>query len=283
MSLKKKKKKKKKMQPASQQQQQQQEQHPPQPERQQQGAGSQQQARQQRAEGQQQQLQAPAQHPHQHAGGQPQQRQTGGQQQHQQQSGTRQQQRQPGGGQQQQPQQQQSDRYQLESLTHLFVHCPVAVAVWAWFAGVWRRVQQDAAVDYRSARILLLDDSTVWQPPQRLCQLWTYLRLLMLESIWVVRCASEGRPFSSTAIIMRFRAALQQQLAQDWLRVQGDIRLDCGVPLSWLRGRNPVMSAEKFEAKWQQQGELYAAVEGGGVRLLLQDLEAQQGGEGEDG
>jgi hypothetical protein len=271
------------MQPASQQQQQQQEQHPPQPERQQQGAGSQQQARQQRAEGQQQQLQAPAQHPHQHAGGQPQQRQTGGQQQHQQQSGTRQQQRQPGGGQQQQPQQQQSDRYQLESLTHLFVHCPVAVAVWAWFAGVWRRVQQDAAVDYRSARILLLDDSTVWQPPQRLCQLWTYLRLLMLESIWVVRCASEGRPFSSTAIIMRFRAALQQQLAQDWLRVQGDIRLDCGVPLSWLRGRNPVMSAEKFEAKWQQQGELYAAVEGGGVRLLLQDLEAQQGGEGEDG
>jgi hypothetical protein len=55
--------------------------------------------------------------------------------------------------------------YQLESLTHLFVQCPVAVAVWAWFAGVWQRVLPGAAVDFSSVRILLLDDSTVWQPP----------------------------------------------------------------------------------------------------------------------
>src|SRR5690242_16433004 len=88
------------------------------------------------------------------------------------------------------------------------------------FARVWSRVQQDAAVDFGNPRILLLDDSTVWQPPQQLYQLWTYMRLLMLESIWVARCASESRPFSSAAVIMRFRAALQQQLTQDWLRTQ---------------------------------------------------------------
>ncbi len=157
--------------------------------------------------------------------------------------------------------------YHLESLTHLFVHCPVAV--WAWFACVWSRVQQDAAVDYSNPRILLLDDSTVWQPPEQLHQLWTYMRLLMLESIWVVRSASEGRPFSSIAVIMRFRAALQQQLTQDWLRTQRDIRLDCGVPLSWLRGHNPVMSLEKFQAKWQQPGGIYAAADGEGIHLLL--------------
>jgi hypothetical protein len=149
----------------------------------------------------------------------------------------------------------------------------VAVAAWAWFARVWSQVQPDAVVDFSSVRILLLDDSTAWQPPQPLCQLWTYLRLLMLESIWVVRCASDGRPFSSTAIIIRFRTALQQQLSQDWLRTQGDIRLDCGVPMSWLRGRDPVLSPEKFEAKWQRQGVLYTAVEGGGVRLVLPGLD----------
>ena len=132
------------------------------------------------------------------------------------------------------------DSYQLETLTHLFVQCPIAVAVWAWFARVWSKVQPDAAVDFSSARVLLLDDSAAWRPPQPLCQLWTYLRLLMLESIWVVRCASNGRPFTSTAILTRFRTALQQQLSQDWLRTRGDIRLDCGVPMSWLRGRDPV-------------------------------------------
>jgi hypothetical protein len=161
------------------------------------------------------------------------------------------------------------ESYHIETLTHLFVQCPVAVAVWSWFARVWSRVQPDAAVDFSSARILLLDDSTVWQPPQPLRQLWAYMRLLMLESIWVVRCASNGRPFTSTAIIIRFRAALQQQLSQDWLRTQGDIRLDCGVPMSWLRGRDPVMSAAKFEARWQRQGLLYTVVAGVGARLVL--------------
>jgi hypothetical protein len=216
---------------------------------------------------------------------QPRQHSRGTQSQQQQQSsrGAQLQQQQHSGAQQSpgQPQQQQQpagalllgspapDSYQLETLTHLFVQCPIAVAVWAWFARVWSQVQPDAAVDFSSARVLLLDDSAAWRPPQPLCQLWTYLRLLMLESIWVVRCASNGRPFTSTAILTRFRTALQQQLSQDWLRSQGDIRLDCGVPMSWLRGRNPVLSAAKFEAKWQHQGLLYTVADGQGARLVL--------------
>jgi hypothetical protein len=161
------------------------------------------------------------------------------------------------------------DSYQLESLSHLFVQCPVAVAVWAWFAQVWHRVQPGETVDFSSTRILLLDDSSVWQPPAQLRQLWTYLRLLLLESFWVVRCASEGRPYSSAAVTHRFRAALQQQLSQDWLRTQGDIRLNSGVPLSWLRGRNPELLPERFAAKWQQPGVLYAVGDGTGPRLVL--------------
>jgi hypothetical protein len=169
----------------------------------------------------------------------------------------------------QQQQQPGPDSYQLESLSHLFVLCPVAVAVWAWFASVWQRVQPGTAVDFSSIRILLLDDSTVWQPPPALQQLWTYLRLLLLESFWVVRCASEGRPYSSAAVIHRFRAALQQQLTHDWMRSQGDIRLNSGVPMSWLRGRNPVLPPERFDAKWQQQGLLYTVAGGMGARLAF--------------
>jgi hypothetical protein len=171
--------------------------------------------------------------------------------------------------QQQQPPQRQPEDYTLESLTHLFVSCPVAAAAWAWFARVWAKVQPGVVVDVSSIGILLLDDRTVWQPPAALQQLWTYLRLLLLESIWVVRCASEGKPYGSSGVISRFRAALQQQLKQDWARSQGDIRLDSGVPLSWLRGRSPVLSQQKFAARWQANGVLYTVVEGEGPRVCL--------------
>ena len=157
---------------------------------------------------------------------------------------------------QQQQQQQQGqhmllpDSYQLETLSHLFVQCPIAVEVWAWFAEqVWARVQPGETVDFSSSRILMLDDGSIWQPPAALQQLWTYLRLLLLESIWVVRCSSSGKPFSSRQVISRFLAALQQQLKQDWARTLGDIGLNSGVPLSWLKGRSPVLSAAKFAAK----------------------------------
>ena len=103
----------------------------------------------------------------------------------------------------------------------MFVSCPVSAAVWAWFARVWARVQPGVELDVSSTRILLLGDGTAWQPPAALQQLWTYLRLLLLESIWVVRCASKGRAFSSSGVIQRFRAQLQQQLKQDWARSQG--------------------------------------------------------------
>ena len=57
-----------------------------------------------------------------------------------------------------------------------------------------------------STRVLLLDDYTIWQPPVVLQTLWTYLRLLLLESVLVVRCASKGRACSSSGVISRFKA-----------------------------------------------------------------------------
>ena len=83
---------------------------------------------------------------------------------------------------------------QLETLTHLFLECPVAAAVWQWFAQLWQQVQPGAVVPVGSSRVLLLDDDSVWAPPADKQQLWTYMRLLLLESIWVVRssCRATG-------------------------------------------------------------------------------------------
>ena len=124
-------------------------------------------------------------------------------------------------------------------------------------------------MDCSSVQLLLLDDSEVWQPPAELLQLWTHLRLQVLCSIWEARCGSQGQPFTSNQVIGRFSAALLQQLRLDWMRVQGDVRVDSGVPLSWLRGRSPVLRRERFEAKWQAVGVLYAIDPVAGLRLCL--------------
>lgn len=130
-------------------------------------------------------------------------------------------------------------------------------------------MQPGGGLDCSDLRVLLLDDSSVWQPPAELRQLWTHLRLLMLESIWVVRCAAGSRQYTSSQVVHRFIAALQQQLKQDWARTRGDIRVDSGVPLSWLRGRNPTMDADRFAAKWQESGVLYDVTADGSVRVCL--------------
>jgi hypothetical protein len=172
---------------------------------------------------------------------------------------------------QQQPQQPQPQpgEYQLETISHLLVRCPVAAAAWTWFAGMWRRVQPGAVVDVSSIRLLLLDDYTVFCPPPALQRLWTYLRLLMLHTIWHVRCDSKGQTYSSSSIVSRFLAAMQQQLKQDWARTQGDIRVNSGVPLDWLKGCDPRLSQQQFATKWQQAGVLYVLVDGEGPRVCV--------------
>ena len=56
------------------------------------------------------------------------------------------------------------------------------------------------------------------------------------------------------------------------MRTQGDIRLDSGVPRSWLRGRSPVLPRSKFIAKWQGDGGLYAVDPGGDLHVSLEGL-----------
>jgi hypothetical protein len=87
---------------------------------------------------------------------------------------------------------------QLETFSHLFVECPVAAAVWQWFAQLWQQVQPGTVVPINS-RVLLLDDFSTWAPPADKQLLWTQLRLLLLESIYAVRnsCSNSQRINSS--------------------------------------------------------------------------------------
>lgn len=202
----------------------------------------------------------------------------------------------------------------------MFVECPVAAAVWRWYAQLWQRAQPGAVVPVDSSRVLLLDDLSVWAPPAAQLQLWTHLRLLLLEAIWVVRCScgsagqvtssvggsdsngghntgssshsqrhsrsdmdggsssgsmgsqrlaagETGSPsYTAKAVACRFRAELQQQMQREWDRVEIDVRLGCGIPFAWLRGRSPEIPLVDF---WQKWGALYRVGADGRVKVWV--------------
>ena len=145
----------------------------------------------------------------------------------------------------------------LETMSHALVGCPPSQGAWAWLQQQWCRLDLGAVTDRglscQDPRVVLLDDTSVWKPPAALARMWTHLRLLMLQSVYGARAEQQ---FSSSQVVGRFLAALQQQLVQDWAR-RVDIRVDSGVPLSYLRGRSPVLPAAEFAAKWQGAGVVY--------------------------
>jgi hypothetical protein len=102
---------------------------------------------------------------------------------------------------------------------------------------------------------MLLDDSSVWAAPAEVAYMWTYLRLQMLECLLNQATQSQRQqqaPHSNAALAVAcsFKAAVQQQMARDYRRVDEDIRLTAGVPLSWLPGKSPELDTAQFLTKW---------------------------------
>lgn len=56
---------------------------------------------------------------------------------------------------------------------------------------------------------------------------------------------------AALAVACRFRAELQQQMLREWCRVDTDVRLTSGVPLSWLSGPAPVITPGAFWQRWR--------------------------------
>ena len=139
----------------------------------------------------------------------------------------------------------------LQTLSHVLLDCPVAVEVWSWFLTLWRRIHPNTPVD-ATAQLLVLDDLSVDLVPLPLQPLWTFLRLLLLESLWSGRGDSaKGKAArSADAIKHRFVGIVHQQVTNDWHRTKHDIRWHAGVPASWFRGLSPELKVADFKALW---------------------------------
>lgn len=142
----------------------------------------------------------------------------------------------------------------LETLTHVFVGCPVAQRAWRWWRRVWLRLDPAAGLMPLDAQLLLGGQGT-WRPSVQCASLWRHLRVLMLHSLWTARCSAAGTPsHTAQAVVGRFVAAVRHQVSQEWQRVSSDIRWGTGLPFLWFRGRDPSIQPPAFKARWCHRG-----------------------------
>jgi hypothetical protein len=153
----------------------------------------------------------------------------------------------------------------LETLSHLFLECPVAAGLMAWVAGLWALIA--GASPPCTAAVLLLGDWQAWRPRQDLELLWDRLRLAALYVIWSRRCAARraGVPGSAAAAVAHLVFVVRRQIRADWLRCQLDAAraVDAGVP--WFRGgKLRRLTVEGFRSMWCERDVLCSvAVEQG--------------------
>ena len=74
----------------------------------------------------------------------------------------------------------------VQTLSHMFLACPIAAAVWHWVCLVWAAASGLPPPPV-FASVMLADDARSWFPPPAMRPLWTRLRLATLHALW---CAS---------------------------------------------------------------------------------------------
>ena len=121
----------------------------------------------------------------------------------------------------------------IETLSHIFLSCPVAAAVWSWVAQLW------VAVTERRP-----------PAPAGLRELWLILRMATIFYLWGARMGG------SVPAAQRARKVVAQMVAYLRLRMQQDIMRQGG---QWDRQRidggqrihkMPFMTPEAFEDRW---------------------------------
>ena len=169
---------------------------------------------------------------------------------------------------------------QPQTISHLFLHCPVAASVTSWLCRLWQAVTghlPDASV----ATLLAGDASASHAPSEAMLQTWHRLRLAVLHSIWAASQVAQAgfpqrlptssassspsltpssflvSPSSSHHGHLAGRLALKtvvSMIHHDWAKCSDNIKQVAGVCCTWLRGRDPSMAVSAFEDLWCHRG-----------------------------
>ena len=150
---------------------------------------------------------------------------------------------------------------QPQTVSHMFLECPVAATVVSWLCRLWQAMTghtPDASV----ASILVASTPDGHCASNALLQTWHRLRLAVLHSIWTAAriTASSTQGLAPTQASpspahshLASRLALKtitSMIRHDWVKCNDDVRQISGVCSSWLRGRDPNMTLEAFQHLW---------------------------------
>ena len=139
----------------------------------------------------------------------------------------------------------------IETLSHIFLSCPVAAAVWSWVAQLWVAVTERRP-PVPSMQVHIVGDRAAWDPGDSagLRELWLILRMATIFYLWGARMGG------SVPAAQRARKVVAQVVAYLRLRMQQDIMRQGG---QWDRQRidggqrihkMPFMTPEAFEDRW---------------------------------
>ncbi|KAL3159001.1 hypothetical protein ABBQ32_011003 [Trebouxia sp. C0010 RCD-2024] len=133
---------------------------------------------------------------------------------------------------------------QPQTISHMFLECPMAATVIGWLCRLWQAVTghlPDASV----ATILVASTSEGHCASDALLQTWHRLRLAVLHSIWTAaRIAASSTHTSTQASQSSSQSHLASKLAlktivsmirHDWVKCTDDVRQLSGVCSSWLK------------------------------------------------
>jgi hypothetical protein len=144
-----------------------------------------------------------------------------------------------------------------ETLSHIFLDCPVAREVTAWACNLWAAVTREPPPP-RTAAVFLAAQRNAWDArPHH--QLWHALRIAVLYFLWANRCRGreDGRGLSAVAVVAQVVHHLRTRIRED------AIRAFCRLPDysvlggEWLPERPP-LTPEGFMARWGHRGVLCA-------------------------
>jgi hypothetical protein len=147
-----------------------------------------------------------------------------------------------------------SDIPQLESLSHVFMHCPVVQPAVVWLQDLWARLVPGSRLPL-DVRVLVAGDHTVWDPGGAAAgvELWAHLRLLFCRAVWHLRCCrvASGQVFTAAAVVALTAAWVARAVRLDWLRVSTDLAGTATALPSWcLIHKRFDLSQADFSQRW---------------------------------
>ena len=143
----------------------------------------------------------------------------------------------------------------------MFLECPVAATVVNWLCCLWQAITGHKPVA-SVATILAACTPDGQCASDALLQTWHRLRLAMLHSIWsaarITASSANGltppqaspspsHPHLASRLALK---TITSMIRHDWVKCNDDVRQISGVCSSWLRGRDPSMTLEKFQHLW---------------------------------